>query len=53
MSAGSGMDARERQTQLDQGRELIHALAESAQAHGAKLDGEPDVAGATQQQTDK
>ena len=40
------IDPREPKTQLDQGRELIHTLAETAHKHHAKLQPEPDVIGA-------
>ena len=54
-SLGNSMqiDTREPQTQLDQGRELIHTLAETAQKHNAKLGIEPDVVGATEKQRAK
>jgi len=51
LSGGRHIDPREPRQQLDQGRELAHVLAQSAQAHGAKLTGEPAVAGTTQQQS--
>lgn len=41
LTATQQIDAREPQAQLDQGRELIHTLAESAQQHQAKLSQEP------------
>jgi type VI secretion system secreted protein VgrG len=53
LAATQQIDAREPQAQLDQGRELIHTLAESAQQHKAKLQGEPDVIGAKKAQTNK
>ena len=53
LNAGSSLDAREPQAQLDQSRELIHTLAESAQQHKAKLEQEPDVIGAKKEQTAK
>ncbi|MFT3721580.1 type VI secretion system Vgr family protein [Pseudorhodoferax sp.] len=40
------IDPREPRAQLDQGRELLHALAETAHKHNAKLGAEPDVVGA-------
>lgn len=45
------LDLREPRSQVDLSRSLLHALAESAQQHGARLDGGPDVAGAGGQQT--
>jgi type VI secretion system secreted protein VgrG len=53
LASSQQIDAREPQAQLDQGRELIHRLAESAQQHKAKLSNEPDVIGAKKEQTTK
>jgi type VI secretion system secreted protein VgrG len=53
LSGSMQIDTREAQSQLNQARELIHTLAESAQKHNAKLAKEPDVVGATQKQTAK
>jgi type VI secretion system secreted protein VgrG len=53
LTATQQIDAREPQAQLDQGRELIHTLAESAQQHKAKLSNEPDVIGAKKAQKSK
>jgi type VI secretion system secreted protein VgrG len=53
LAAHQLVDPREPQAQLDQGRELIHTLAESAHKHKAKLTPEPDVIGAKKEQSDK
>ncbi|WP_284618494.1 type VI secretion system Vgr family protein [Aquabacterium humicola] len=44
--ASPPIDAREPIAQLDQGRQLLHTLAESAQQHHAKAPREPNVIGA-------
>lgn len=51
--AGQQMDSRAPREVLRQAQERLHALAESAQAHGAKLQDEAAVAGATPQQADR
>ena len=45
-SSGSSLDSREPRAQLEQSRQLLHALAQSAQQHGAKANSEPDMLGA-------
>lgn len=40
------LDVREPRARLDHSRALMHALSESAQQHGARLEAEPGVAGA-------
>jgi len=52
-STGSGqqLDSRDPQQQLQAGQQMLHALAETAQAHHAKLATEPAVQGATASQT--
>jgi type VI secretion system secreted protein VgrG len=50
-AGGQQLDSREPLSRLEQGQSLIHALAETAQAHNAKLTAptkEADVKGATQ-----
>ncbi len=50
-AGGQQLDSREPQARLEQGQSLIHALAETAQAHNAKLTAptkEAEVKGATQ-----
>jgi type VI secretion system secreted protein VgrG len=48
-SAGQQMDGAEPASRLQQGQQIIHALADTMQAHNAKLPGEPEVKGAKQQ----
>ena len=45
-AAGSSLESREPLTQLESGRELVHALAENAQQQKAMLEGEPGIVGA-------
>jgi type VI secretion system secreted protein VgrG len=45
-STGHSLDSREPRAQLEESGRLLHSLAESAQQHGARLAGEPDVVGA-------
>ncbi|MFD2450447.1 DUF2345 domain-containing protein [Ideonella paludis] len=52
-SGGAQMDSREPISRLEQSQALLHTLAESAQAHHAKLATEPQVKGATAEQADK
>jgi type VI secretion system secreted protein VgrG len=52
-SGGGQMDSREPISRLEQSQALLHTLAESAQAHHAKLATEPEVKGATAEQADK
>jgi type VI secretion system secreted protein VgrG len=50
-AGGQQLDSREPLTRLEQGQQLIHVLAETAQAHNAKITAptkEADVKGATQ-----
>ncbi len=51
--AGQQLEARDPSTVLQSAQELLHTLAESAQAHNAKLATEPAVAGATAKDTGK
>ncbi len=46
-AGGQQLESRGPQQQLQSAQELVHTLAESAQAHNAKLANEPAVAGAT------
>lgn len=50
---GQQLQARDAQMQLENGQALVHLLAESAQAHGAKLATEPQVKGAKRDQAAK
>ena len=54
-STGGGLqlEANEATTVLQSAQSLVHTLAESAQAHNAKLATEPVVAGATAKDTAK
>ena len=45
------LDSREPSAQAEQGQDLLHSLAESAQQHQAKGSTEPDVVGATRKDT--
>lgn len=46
-AGGQQLTSREPQSRLQQGQEIVHALAQAAQAHNAQLPHEPAIAGAT------
>lgn len=52
-TAGSGqqMDSREPLARIQSGQELLHTLAQSAQDHQALIEGEPQIKGATEEDT--
>jgi type VI secretion system secreted protein VgrG len=52
-SGGLQLEANDATSVLQSAQSLIHTLADSAQAHNAKLAGEPAVAGATAKDTSK
>ena len=52
-SSGLQLEANDAANVLRSAQSLIHSLADSAQAHNAKLAGEPVVAGATEKDTAK
>lgn len=50
-ASGHQMDSREPLARIQSGQELLHTLAQSAQGHQALIEGEPQVKGATEQDT--